>query len=534
MERGSLGEWWAFGRPHQPFVTPRKRRFSGVAAMVTVLLTLAIFPAFADGIEGDADTLATAPPTENGLSADQTIGGPAVLYDYSAVVKNTGNATNDVFKLSGDKVNAAVTFTQSEAWTASVDTQFTDSAGNAFTTYEQNKAGKLSVTVPNSATAGDVNHINVTITATATNGQSLSPSKVELNYTITARAPSAPANTAPTVAFSSPPSSANEGTATTFNYTITDPDANTWTTVAGFPSCGAGNTVSNATLVGKSGSFQCTFVDGVVPAQSVFVSVQVSDGTANSNVATASVTVNNVDPTVAIPVFSVGTADCRVQVTLTNISFSDPGVNDGPWAVAIDWNDPNDTTDTTFNASSQGAQSNHTHTYDTPGTYNATVTVTDKDGGAGSNTTTTALTVTQEYTVTFLQPFDQSTLTKYVINKAKAGRTVPVKVQIYDVCAQAAYADPSAAPRVAVNTSNTSGATSDAIEAYADAGTSNNGDMYFRWSTDGFWIYNLDTRTILNGGPLVIGNTYRVDVWVTSLAGVKATDDEFALLQSVK
>jgi hypothetical protein len=341
-----------------------------------------------------------------------------------------------------------------------------------------------------------------------------------------------PANTAPTVAFNSGTiTSADEGDLVTFNYTITDPDADTWDEVSGFPSCGAGNTVSSVSIVGKTGSFDCTFVDGLVPAQNTPVSIQVTDGTANSNVATTLVAVNNVNPIVGVPAFTVATVDCRVQVTLGNITFGDPGVNDGGtngWAVVIDWNDPNDTNDTTFNATTQGLQSNHTHTYNSPGTYNATVTVTDKDGGAGSKTTTAALTVTQEYTVTFLQPFDPSTAGQYVINKAKAGRVVPVKVQIYDVCAQAAYVSPSAAPSVTVSrTANPANSTGDPVETYADAGASNGNDQYFRWSTDGFWIYNLDTKAL----GLVTGNSYRVDAYV---GAVKATDDEWGLLATVR
>jgi hypothetical protein len=120
-----------------------------------------------------------------------------------------------------------------------------------------------------------------------------------------------------------------------------------------------------------------------------------------------------------------------------------------------------------------------------------------------------------------------------VINQAKAGRTVPVKVQIYDVCAQRYLTSSDAVPFIGVSTAtNVNGSDTDAIEVYADAGAANDNGKYFRWSTDGFWIYNLDTRTALNGGALVTGSTYRINVFDN--AGVRVTDDEWALLKQVR
>ncbi len=43
----------------------------------------------------------------------------------------------------------------------------------------------------------------------------------------------------------------------------------------------------------------------------------------------------------------------------------------------------------------------------------------------------------------------------------------------------------------------------------------------------GFWIYNLDSKAL----GLIVGNLYRVDVYVGS---VKATRDTWAILQPVK
>jgi hypothetical protein len=91
---------------------------------------------------------------------------------------------------------------------------------------------------------------------------------------------------------------------------------------------------------------------------------------------------------------------------------------------SIDWGDGAPTRPT---RRTRKALNQQTHTYNSPGTYTATVTVTDKDGGEGSNTSSSTITITQEYTATFQQPFDPSTAYHYVINQAKAGRTVPVR-----------------------------------------------------------------------------------------------------------
>src|SRR2546425_13090038 len=70
-------------------------------------------------------------------------------------------------------------------------------------------------------------------------------------------------------------------------------------------------------------------------------------------------------------------------------SFSDPGVNDPPWAVDIDWGDSS--SHMTFSAPAQGPITAQNPTYDDnttpPATgYTVTVKVTDKDGGTDSKT----------------------------------------------------------------------------------------------------------------------------------------------------
>ena len=73
----------------------------------------------------------------------------------------------------------------------------------------------------------------------------------------------------------------------------------------------------------------------------------------------------------------------NVSTSINLGSFSDPGVNDGPWIVSINWGDKKSSTFTTSNAGALTAS----HAYATAGTYNAVVTVSDIDGATGSAST---------------------------------------------------------------------------------------------------------------------------------------------------
>ena len=103
----------------------------------------------------------------------------------------------------------------------------------------------------------------------------------------------------------------------------------------------------------------------------------------------------------------------------------------------------------------------------------------------------------------------------------KNGRVVPVKATVYDDCALSFVTDPDA--DVTIWTSKTSGTgAGDPVEEYADAGESSGGTDAFRWSDDGFWIYNLDSKAL----GLVVNNLYRVDIYV---GGIQATVSNWAV-----
>jgi PKD repeat protein len=316
---------------------------------------------------------------------------------------------------------------------------------------------------------------------------------------------------------------ATEGTSKTFDLgSFTDPGADSpWRVTVDWGDLTA-DTVFTETSPGAIADQSHPYVDS--GTYTVTITVEEENGAGpGSDTATFQVTVANVAPTVAKPTFEPTLVGCRGSTTLKNISFSDPGVQDYPWTVDIDWGDGSP--HTVYVTATQGAQPNQSHTYLTAGTFTATVSVTDKDGGTGSNTSTAAVTVFQ-YTVEFLPPVDGSSAAGVVVNKMKNGRVVPVKVKVRDLCAGADLTDPSAKVTIKVTKSSGTSGAGDPVEEYADAGNSSAGTDEFRWSTP-HWIYNLDSKAL----GLVVGNKYRVDVYVNN---VRATIATWAILEPVK
>jgi hypothetical protein len=136
----------------------------------------------------------------------------------------------------------------------------------------------------------------------------------------------------------------------------------------------------------------------------------------------------------------------------------------------------------------------------------------------------------QPYAVKFLAPFDGSSQSNLMGNTMKSGRVVPVKVTIYNQCTGMFLTDPSANVTIALKVATAIPDDNDAVEVYADPGASNGNTLNFRFA-DGFWIYNLDSRTVLDGSPLAVGTQYKIDIWVNS---VKATTSQWALLTPKK
>src|SRR2546425_7886680 len=110
--------------------------------------------------------------------------------------------------------------------------------------------------------------------------------------------------------------------------------------------------------------------------------VKVTDKDLGSDTATFTVTVANVPPTVTAPVNQSANEGASTSFSLG--SFSDPGLNDNPWAVDVNWGDGS--SHTTFNAVTQGALMAKYHTYADDGRYTRLVNITDKDPDDGFGT----------------------------------------------------------------------------------------------------------------------------------------------------
>ena len=182
-------------------------------------------------------------------------------------------------------------------------------------------------------------------------------------------------NHPPTAAPGGPYSGA-EGTAVSFTGTgSSDPDGDALTYAWSFGDGGTGTGAAPSHTYVDNGNYVVT------------LTVTDARGAASAPVPTAA-TIGNVAPTVNAGADRSATVGSPITLSA---SFSDPGVNDRPWAYSIDWGDG--TSPGTGSTTSQASPVTATHTYAAAGTSTVAVTVTDKDGAAGSGTL--SVTVTQ-------------------------------------------------------------------------------------------------------------------------------------------
>lgn len=318
---------------------------------------------------------------------------------------------------------------------------------------------------------------------------------------------------APTTTLVSGATTVDESTAARhYSYTIDDPGQDTVQSVAA--DCGTQGTRSNATNTDASGSFDCTFLDGRVPAQTSTVSVAAtdSDGLAGSP-ETKAVTVDNVAPAVSGLVLgnATGTACLGGTPVTASYSFGDAGINDFSWVPSVNWGDSTTDASYTGTGSQPGTFGPFTHTYIGAGSWTVTAKVTDKDGDTGSAVSpANAVKLLYSTGQGILQPINYTGPRSLF----KLGSTIPVKVRITDCKGNPVS---GLAPQVSLKYMDASADATAAEDVYStvpDQGTT----MRYTGSPDYQYIYNLGTKGRLTG-------SYTVTVSDPTIAPIPATFD---------
>src|SRR5215208_6767232 len=469
---------------------------SKISLLFIVVAALIAIPAIAlaDGLEADADDLVAATPHGNSTTATQQPG-TTVEYDFSAQIKDTGNAGNNVFPGT-----VTVSIARAGDWLAS-------SAGTPssfdFTAYNSPQAGKIGVTVPCNAntTAGSADSRTMTVGLTAgtsTNGQALNPNSVTLSYTITASgAPAAsctPANHAPTVSTAAEDASGNVGSELTTSGTFSDEDTNDTLTIT---------RLSGAGTVTDNGDGKWSWSHTPNDNGSGTVEVRASDGTA-AVTDSFDWSAANVAPTVTNIAASAQNALSDKNVTFTGTA-TDPSSADTTAGFSWQWSKDGGT---------YAAGSNPFSTsFSTCGSHSVSAKATDKDGGTSAAVSSDSVNV---YNASFAPPVDASPY----INTAQKGKVIPVKISV-SCNGNIANLSPSI-QLLSGDKTDGSETISDEIETYSVSSADTTGVMR---AADGGYIYNLRVPDVANA---------YYTVRVNAFGGSNASSNMYALLKTRK
>jgi PKD domain len=256
-------------------------------------------------------------------------------------------------------------------WSVSVDW----GDGSSATTFTSAAAGSLGSSVHTYADGPATHTVNVTVTD-ANGGSGSASFQVGVD------------NVAPTVTLDSGNDlSVAEGSTHSYSYTISDPGADTVSSVT--TSCGASGTKSNDTNTDTSGSFDCTFADG--PNSSIVSAAATDSDGATGNADTQTVTIDNVapgTPSLVSPADGAATNDDTPNFDWTDAS--DDGDDIVTYSLQVD-NDGCGFPSPEIDVSGLSASE---HTPVAPlaeGTYCWRVRATDSDAANGSYSTTRTL-----------------------------------------------------------------------------------------------------------------------------------------------
>jgi hypothetical protein len=205
------------------------------------------------------------------------------------------------------------------------------------------------------------------------------------------------------------PYTVNEGSTVTLSATGTDPENG--------PLTYAWDLDNNGTFETPGQNVSFAGLDG--PA-TFTVAVQVTDNGGLTAVASTTVIVNNVPPTVGTPTVTPEPSTEGNSVT-ANATFTDPaGGFDEPYTCTVNYGDGSgDLTGVVNGYTCTGPA----HIYPTFGSYTVTIGVTDKDGGTGTNST--------PHTVIFnWAGFFPPIANLNTLNMAQSGSSIPIKFSL--------------------------------------------------------------------------------------------------------
>lgn len=170
----------------------------------------------------------------------------------------------------------------------------------------------------------------------------------------------------------------DEGSLAVISGSFADSGVNTWTALTDF---GDGS-LPEETVLNPDKTFNLTHTyadNGTFSA-----TVKVTDDEDRTGESVTIVSVHNLAPLVDTPTVSPSPSYKR-DPAVASATFSDPGVDDAPFTVTVNYGDGSGELPGTVNGNSGAGPA---HVYQAVGTFQVTVTITDKDGGTRASTTT--------------------------------------------------------------------------------------------------------------------------------------------------
>lgn len=497
----------------------RQKHYTSRKVLAAAVTSLAVFSAAAlanDTIfpDGDSDAAHPSPNLAYGTGDKQnacSTRGSAVAGDVTVNYNGNGLDTDQHFS-----PNESLSVTLTPAPGSGITTAL-GPVPNVPATWGGDQSDHITIpfttTVPSSLADGsyqvDVTVRGLTSGYSAGDGEGSGRPQFIVNISCGDGGGGADPNVAPTISWLDGADTAIEGDVKSYSFAIADTDVgDTYAYAAGSPYCGLLGSISGTpTITSTGGSFSCTFPDGVIPAQTSNVSVQVTDEDL-SNTLTRGTKVSNANPVVsALSTTGNNVVACTgANPVSMSYSFTDAGLVDDPWATDVNWGDAS--AHTTGSVSSQGAQGPLSHNYGA-GVFTAGATVTDKDGGAGSNAAGSGATITLLYSsgAGILQPINYTGPR----SAFKIGSTIPVKVKITDCNGAPVSGLTLTVGMIFLDGTPDGTAVEEVVSTVPDQGTT----MRYTGAPDNQYIYNMATK------GRAVGD-YKVTVTGATIAPISA------------